>query len=489
MYLKSLTFNGERKPFVKVLKIGEPYKATRKYNLLNVPGMAGSRITGYEDEPITIPVDIMIDANSKEQLEARAEEVAYWLNVEAPAPLIFDKRPDRVRYAVVEGEMLPEEFVTFSKVTISFLCPASRKFSIEDTTQVIHDPDDDEEANPVVKVDGTAKTRPIFKATLTEDITYLAIMNRDEYIAVGQPADPEAEVVERHTHVLDDSMGSTTGWGLTDNVTDGYVAGEIKADGIRFYPENFGTAIAPLRWQGPALKKTIPQGPLKDFQMNARIRNENIGWETGMLEVYLLNSKNEQVARIHVSDSWENMENINGRVQLGIPGEDSRFVVITNSPSGKPKDWLNFDGIMTLQREGNRWRLYFAVIDTKRDKRIHIYEKIYIDRDEIATDEITQVQVAFRKWPNTRHTRMSIYHLNIWRINDVNEPQIPIIGKKGDVIEFDHVTNNITINGESLMEYKDLASDFFALQPGENELAVYPANAAKVEVTKGDVYL
>ena len=468
-----------------------PAWAPIERKLLKIDGRPGAVTQSTETDVRTLEVPIWLKGipNDFGQLQKLKEKLAEWLVTNEAKELIFDDEQDRVYYAMVDGDVDFEEIVGNGRGTITFICPDARKFGLEDTTQVIHDPDDDEEANPVVKVDGTAKTRPIFKATLTEDITYLAIMNRDEYIAVGQPADPEAEVVERYTHVLDDSMGSTVGWGLTDNVTDGYVAGEIKADGIRFYPKNFGTAIAPLRWQGPALKKTIPQGPLKDFQMNARIRNENIGWETGMLEVYLLNSKNEQVARIHISDSWENMENINGRVQLGIPGEDSRFVVITNSPSGKPKDWLNFDGIMTLQREGNRWRLYFAVIDTKRDKRIHIYEKIYIDRDEIATDEITQVQVAFRKFPNTRHTRMSIYHLNIWRINDVNEPQIPIIGKKGDVIEFDHVTNNITINGESLMQYKDLASDFFALQPGENELAVYPANVAKVEVTKGDVYL
>jgi len=39
------------------------------------------------------------------------------------------------------------------------------------------------------------------------------------------------------------------------------------------------------------------------------------------------------------------------------------------------------------------------------------------------------------------------------------------------------------------MQYKNLASDFFALSPGIKDLAVYPPSAAKFDLIKGDMWL
>lgn len=486
MIYLGMTFRGIRKDYATVLRGRKrPTWAAVERNIMEVSGFAGGHLSETKTKPRIITVPILIKGHNFSNLQKLKEDLASWLITDKPEPLIFDDEIDRVYYAIVDGSLDLDEIVRWGKGEITFLCPNPYKYGIEETTQLINDPNSDD-ANPTVINVGTVPTQPIFRAQILKDTTYLAIMNQDEYIAVGQPADPESVVVERHTKLINDAMGSTTGWGQTDTITDGYVRGEIEADGIRFFPRNFGTAVAPLRWQGPALKKSIPGGPVKNFQMNALIRNENIGYETGMVEVYLLNAANEQIARIHIADSWEGIANINGRVQLGTPGKDARFVWITNAPNKNP-DWANFEGIMTLQREDNVWRLYFAI--SKDGKRIHEITKIYTDRDGIATDDIAQVQIAFRKWPNTVHTRMSIYHLNFWEINDVDEPQIPIIAQAGDEVIIDHIKQNITINGESLMEYKDLASSFFSIPPGESQLLSYPPDVAKVDITKDVTYL
>lgn len=117
--MNSMTFNGIRKPFVKVLERGRPYWAPRNNDIVSNRGK--HRIRKIDTEPVPISVTLLIDGDSKEDLLNKAEEVAAWLNTEKEAPLIFDDRPNRAHWSLLNGSVDEEEIVSFSRASLEFI--------------------------------------------------------------------------------------------------------------------------------------------------------------------------------------------------------------------------------------------------------------------------------------------------------------------------------------------------------------------------------
>lgn len=135
--MNSLTFNGIRKPFVKVLERGRPYWAPR-YNEFVTRGN-NHRIRNTKTEPVPIPVTLLIDGSSKEDLLNKAEEIAEWLITDKEAPLVFDDRTNRTHWVVLEGAVDEEEIVSFSRASLEFISlyktGASKTLNLTSTMQ------------------------------------------------------------------------------------------------------------------------------------------------------------------------------------------------------------------------------------------------------------------------------------------------------------------------------------------------------------------
>ncbi|RHW33516.1 distal tail protein Dit [Oceanobacillus profundus] len=115
----SMTFNGVRKPFIKLVERGRPYWAPRNNEIVSNRGR--HRVRKVDTEPVPIPVTLRIEADSKEDLLNKAEEVAEWLNTDKEAPLIFDDRPSRTHWAILNGAVEEEEIVSFSTASLEFI--------------------------------------------------------------------------------------------------------------------------------------------------------------------------------------------------------------------------------------------------------------------------------------------------------------------------------------------------------------------------------
>jgi predicted phage tail component-like protein len=115
----NLTFNNDRKSFVKVLKRGRPYWAPRNVEI--VTNNNKHRIKKIEKEPLPLPVTIAIEGDSRNDLSDKAEEVAAWLNTDEEKPLTFDDNPNRSYWAVLDGSVDVEEIVTFSTASLEFI--------------------------------------------------------------------------------------------------------------------------------------------------------------------------------------------------------------------------------------------------------------------------------------------------------------------------------------------------------------------------------
>lgn len=114
--MHSFNFNQESKPFVKLLERGRPYWSPRMVEHRN------RRVTKVTREPKPLPLSLLIDGSSKEDLLNKAEEVALWLNTDDIAPLIFDDQPNRIYWSILDGDVDEEEIVSFSKASLEFLC-------------------------------------------------------------------------------------------------------------------------------------------------------------------------------------------------------------------------------------------------------------------------------------------------------------------------------------------------------------------------------
>src|SRR5699024_10290918 len=125
----NFTFNNIKKPYIRILEMERPYWAPIKRNKTKVPHKIGEKVSGKEIEGLVIPVKLRIEGDSKDDLLDKTEEMADWLITDEEKPLVFDDRPNRTYYALVEGDAIPDqEIVSCSTLKINFLCPDPRKY-------------------------------------------------------------------------------------------------------------------------------------------------------------------------------------------------------------------------------------------------------------------------------------------------------------------------------------------------------------------------
>ncbi|MTW85630.1 hypothetical protein F3157_08135 [Virgibacillus dakarensis] len=131
----SLTYNNIRKPYVRVIEKERPYWASIERNIVTVPKRIGGRLNGKNIGALVLPVKLRIEGDSKMDLLDKTEDLAAWLITDEEKPLVFDDRPNRTYYAVIEGDAIPEsEIVSFSTLQINFICPDPRKYGKEHKT-------------------------------------------------------------------------------------------------------------------------------------------------------------------------------------------------------------------------------------------------------------------------------------------------------------------------------------------------------------------
>src|SRR5690606_1399073 len=112
-------------------------------------------------------------------LQKTKEDMAEWLVHDEPKELIFKDEPDRVYYAVVDGELELDEIFSTGRGEITFICPDPYKYGPEKVYQTDQD-------TFIVENNGTAETEPIITLTAKEPTTFAMVSNGDEYMMVGR---------------------------------------------------------------------------------------------------------------------------------------------------------------------------------------------------------------------------------------------------------------------------------------------------------------
>jgi predicted phage tail component-like protein len=479
--MKSFTFNGIKKDYIQALRgSNRPAWAPIERQYIEILSRAGAYPLGKKTRPRPLPVPVLIKAKDIADLQKLKEDLAAWLITDEPKELIFDDEPDRVYYAEVDGEFNPEEIIKYGQGVINFICPDPYKYGVEHTYIIPNGTDIFDIENP-----GTADAEPRFKITLNEDVTFLSIVRDDSFMMVGKPLDEVNETPKQKLEViLEDNMTTTSGWTSANTfVENGDVTGSFSSSGSYFYASNFGTGSL---WHGPALKKSLPAA-LQDFQVEFIVEFKSNGdpKKMGRIELILLDTNNQTVAKLAMKDVYQGYAENHAEMRAGNISTGTRL--IDGGPL-KKDDWDDFYGMLRLSREGNIWRAYVAVIDSK-GKHVKTRSETFTDHKNQYTAQIAQVMVHIAQRGTIAPADMKIHKVKVFKCNNLGANEIPVIARAGDIIEFDHESAMVYKNGEDFRTALDLSSDFFTLKPGTNRLSLLPEGAGDVEVTFRERFL
>ncbi|RAZ73634.1 distal tail protein Dit [Planococcus halotolerans] len=462
--MSRLTFNGISKTYLKIARDWSlPGWAPIEREYLTVPQRAGGIPKRMQTGMRRFDIPIIIDSKTLIEKEAFVEDMAKWLIHEKAKPLVFSKYPNRTFFAEIEGAPVFSEMWMRGKGVISIVCSDPFKYGEERTVDFV-------DGAAIVNNEGSANAKPIYEFDVLGDLTHLDVYTDFAYIRAGEETPIDVPIYQQQTLLLNDSMKTLTGWTDVLNVDNGYVTGTMTATQTGFTPTSFGVEESPRNWQGPAKERTIPDGPVQNFQMRATVELLNVGKQTGMIEIYCMDVDGNTVIKVGIEDIMQSISEVQAKFQLG--NIENRKVQNYRTADYKPA-WNNYKGILRLFRSGNRIRPYFALVQP--DGKYDWVSSNYVYTDDLGEymAPISRIKVAIRKWPGTSEAVMKVRDLKVWRLNDPQEG-VPIIASAEDKIVIDTNDSSIRLNGEERKDLKEFGASFFKLPPGSTAVLVQP---------------
>ncbi|MBJ8113537.1 phage tail family protein [Bacillus cereus group sp. N6] len=480
--MSSFTFHNERKEYIQIEKgWSPPTWAPLKRNFLKVPGYPGARLLNTDTEPRPLPVPVGIIVPDGTDLETLKEEIAEWLITEQAAELTFDTKPDRTYMAVIDEDFDIDDFVTLGKGTLKFICPMPYKLGKVQTHPFVQSWST--ETTSYFTNKGSVEVPAFIEMTVKKTSPFLDVwfgkypLERN-YFRIGYPLTVEESTVQERERVLWDEMASPIGWTpVTGQFDDMKGTGSFQSrGGHALYCEEYGEGKG---FYGAIAKKSIPGGPLQDFEVEAwmTLKSKNIG-EMGRVEVLLLDEASNIVARINMNDLYADAEMTKAHMKIGNSGTPNSFRKLVDTSGGYSTTFNQFRGRLRIARRGTKWSVYVAkFIDGKEIDGASLVEQWNdVDNSNPMTNrKIAQVMIALCKWDNHQPVNeMQFDDLKIWKVNKVPSHTKPYIFDAGDKVMIDTEKSLVTINGKDAIHMKDIFSEFPKIIRGENRIDIMP---------------
>lgn len=451
--------------------------ATSAVTSINIRRRTGTVFGGKEYEERVIDVPFTIKATSPEDLRDKVEVIAGLLHTDSPAPLIFSDEDDRTYYAVSLGsDDLVDVTYRYGQGVLSFLCNDPIKYGVEKTTDFV-------DGAAVIQNRGTLPAKPLFRAEVLSDITYMDVFTDTAYMRIGQPQTDETPVIIPNETVLHNDMGNGTGTTVLGTEVDGGVVdGSYAYANSKASAADFGTGSA---WHGPAAKQAVPESPLTDFSVQMHFIFPTTLGIAGRMETYLLDDLGNHIGKIAIVDTQYQR---GSRIEVRIGG-GSNYEFIMLVGGGTDRRWDNMDGVIRITRKGNVWEAYAARVEPGTNIHSSAVSTRYVDEDLRFTSNLSQVQTHIGKFGNINTTNMRITDLKVIKHNLVPSGASKIIAQAGDTIEINHKESAIYINGESRKDLKDFGGTFFSIERGDQAVLIEPREALNGEAIIKEEYL
>src|SRR5690606_12653014 len=107
-----------------------------------------------------------------------------------------------------------------------------------------------------------------------------------------------------------------------------------------------------------------------------------------------------------------------------------------NDHGNRIDTWINFKGMLRLQRSNNRWQAYVALIDSNGNHHSTM-TRAYEDTQGLFGENVAQIQVHIATSKSYLPTQQKINDIKVYKLNE--RTGIPYIANVGDLITLDHV--------------------------------------------------
>ncbi|MDT0943340.1 phage tail family protein [Staphylococcus pseudintermedius] len=485
-------FNGKTNPHCDYMDYQTFYGIDRDVQYNEVLGRPGGVLSHIKESVRTIEVNLLIDAyGTGRTLEDIVDEVVSWLTTNEPVPLIFDREPDKIYYAMTTGGLDPSYFVTFAKVKANFVCLDPYKYAVNgNQNTAISD------AVSVVN-SGTADTPIIVEARALQNSNYYMISKGDEdYFMIGDD-DLDKPLKDYSPLILEDEARSFSGWNkqntidFTDNQTGGKVGGSfIVSDSKQsFYLNN--DSVSGNGWNGAMYKRSFSK-QAQDFTTTVKfgINQKNKG--AVRFAQYIYDSDNRVIASIGYTNP--NAKQAIGTIIVTLfdqSGNQQTIYKYKNNPSLYKLD--SFVVYIRLTRKDNvftvkSWK-YKEFPYPLRKKAFDEHERQFVDGGNFYQRPVVALSLYSAK--NGNNNVMPLYIFGTYTRELLSRPTNArdMIIKKGDLITIDMATKNVLVNEESFLSEKTFGSNYFNVDKGHTELVINPPGVFDTTVKWQDRFL
>ncbi|HDT8472327.1 phage tail family protein [Staphylococcus pseudintermedius] len=485
-------FNGKTNPHCDYMDYQTFYGIDRDVQYNEVLGRPGGVLSHIKESVRTIEVNLLIDAyGTGRTLEDIVDEVVSWLTTNEPVPLIFDREPDKIYYAMTTGGLDPSYFVTFAKVKANFVCLDPYKYAVDgNQNTAISD------AVSVVN-SGTADTPVIVEARALQNSNYYMISKGDEdYFMIGDD-DLDKPLKDYSPLILEDESQTLSGWNkqstidFTDNQTGGKVGGSfIVSDSKQsFYLNN--DSVSGNGWNGAMYKRSFSK-QAQDFTTTVKfgINQKNKG--AVRFAQYIYDSDNRVIASIGYTNP--NAKQAIGTIIVTLfdqSGNQQTIYKYKNNPSLYKLD--SFVVYIRLTRKDNvftvkSWK-YKEFPYPLRKKAFDEHERQFVDGGNFYQRPVVALSLYSAK--NGNNNVMPLYIFGTYTRELLSRPTNArdMIIKKGDLITIDMATKNVLVNEESFLSEKTFGSNYFNVDKGHTELVINPPGIFDTTVKWQDRFL
>lgn len=485
-----ITFTFDGTDFSSLIRVNEITGrgiAPSTVNTVKIPGRHGVFAMSKDFSERVIEVTFMVVASSLNELREDINDLSALFSKETAGELTFSDEPDKHYFAIPISDNDMEEIITYGMGRIQFFCADPLKYS-----KVIRE-------FPIVggRVDvvnaGSASAEPVFEITALQNTTYVDVFTDEAYMRVGQPDVVEKEPLESRVSVLADPMNSLTSWVASSTIEQGVVTGSMGTNGFSFSPQTWGVNDD---WHGPAVQRSIPGAPYKDFEVEIEFDMLNPKPDaTGRVVFELLDTGGNIMARMNMNKRATGSHGNEAVLRIGNATNGKNIILTSGSDN---RAFLDFRGVMRIARINKRWELYVAKVDPKTG--VHssrVYETYTDNAGTYATPQLAQVRVHIGQYgKRTPVTNMAINTVRVFRVNTNFDQKTPVLLKAGDTLVLDHRSirnlqnqSPIRINGEPAYGYKDFGATFFDVDSGTKPILIEPAGKVTGRVWFRERYL